>query len=197
MEGGKLICEFSMSLDGYIAGPGLSMDRPMGEGGEALHEWMFGDAPGPDNERAKREMRERTGAVILGRRTCDLGRPHWNGTPFPVPSFVLTHRAAPADAEPGFVFVNEPVNAVGLETALRLARDAAGTRDVRLMGADVTRQYLAAGQVDEIVVQLVPLLLGGGARPFPEGVADRLRQTGCVAAPGATHLRYLLRGNAS
>ena len=153
---------------------------------------MFGDDdPGPDNERAKREMRERTGAVILGRRTCDLGRPHWNGTPFQVPSFVLTHRPPPADAEPGFVFVDQ-----GVDAALRLAREAAGDRDVRLMGADVTRQYLAAGQVDEIVVQLVPLLLGGGARPFPEGMAERLQQTACVTAPRATHLRYVLRGNA-
>ena len=93
---GKVLCEFSMSLDGYVAGPGVSSDMPMGEGGEALHAWMFSADAGPDNARAKREMVERTGAVILGRRTFDLGVAHWDGTPFPVPSFVLWPSASVA-----------------------------------------------------------------------------------------------------
>lgn len=187
---GRLICEFSISLDGYIAGPGVSLEVPMGEGGEALHEWMFAADIGPDNVRFKREMVERTGAVIVGRRTFDVGIAHWGGTPYPAPTFVLSHRPPPKELAEGFVFVDR-----GIETALRLAREAAGERDVRLMGADVSRQYLAAGQVDEIVLQLAPLLLGGGERPFPDrivpdGLAARLRQTACVAAPHATHLRY-------
>ncbi len=185
---GKLICEFSMSLDGCIAGPGVSLDVPMGEGGEALHDWMFAADAGTDNAAAKAEMVARTGAVILGRRTFDVGVAHWNGTPYPAPAFVLSHRPPPQDVPEGFVFIDG-----GLEAALQQARAAAGERDVRLIGADVTRQYLAVGLVDEIVVQLVPILLGGGARPFPDGFAARLRQTACVAAPHATHLRFLVR----
>lgn len=182
---GKVLCEFSMSLDGYIAGPGVSHDTPMGEGGEALHDWMFSADAGPDNARAKRDMVERTGAVILGRRTFDLGVAHWGGTPFPVSSFVLSHRPPPADLAEGFVFVD-----AGIDAALRLAREAAGERDVRLMGANVARQYLSSGQVDEIAVQLVPLLLGGGEPLFPRGLALRLQPTGCTATAQVTHLRY-------
>ena len=182
---GRLICEFSMSLDGYVAGPGVSHGTPMGQGGEALHDWMFAADAGPDNARAKREMVERTGAVILGRRTFDLGVAHWDGTPFPVPSFVLSHRPPPADLADGFVFVS-----TGIDAALRLAREAAGERDVRLMGANVARQYLASGQVDEITVQLVPLLLGGGEPLFPGELALRLQPTECTATAQVTHLRY-------
>jgi dihydrofolate reductase len=182
---GKVLCEFSMSLDGYVAGPGVSSDMPMGEGGEALHAWMFSADAGPDNARAKREMVERTGAVILGRRTFDLGVAHWDGTPFPVPSFVLSHRPPPADLADGFAFVDS-----GIEAALRQAREAAGGRDVRLMGADVARQYLSAGQVDEVVVQLVPVLLGGGERLFPDSLTARLQPTACIATAQVTHLRY-------
>ena len=174
-----------MSLDGYIAGPGVSPDQPMGEGGEALHEWMFADDPGPDNAAAREEMVAMTGAVILGRRTFELGLPHWNGTPFPAPSFVLTHRPPPVDFPDGFVFVQQ-----GVDAALQQAQAAAGGRGVRLMGADVTRQFLAAGHVDEILVKLVPMLLGGGERPFPDSQGRRLRQTACVATPLATHLRF-------
>ena len=181
----RVIAEFSMSLDGYMAGPGVAIDAPMGEGGEALHDWMFAADAGADNARMKRAMVERTGAVILGRRTFDLGVAHWDGTPFPVPSFVLTHRPLPEGIAPGFSTAGE-----GIEAALRNARDAAGGRDVRLMGGEVVRQFLAAGLVDELLVQVAPLLLGGGVRPFPDEHRGRLRQTERIAAPHATHLRF-------
>lgn len=181
----RVLAEFSLSLDGCIAGPGVAVDNPMGDGGEALHDWMFRDDAGQVNARARCEMVERTGAVVLGRRTFDAGIAHWGGTPFPAPAFVLTRRPLPAGIDPGFVAAGD-----GIEAALRRARDAAGTRDVRLMGADVTRQFLAAGLVDEVVVQLVPVVLGDGARPFPAGHPGRLVRTACVAAPYATHLRF-------
>lgn len=181
----RVIADFSMSLDGYMAGPGVAIEEPMGEGGEALHDWMFAADAGPDNARMKRAMAEGTGAVILGRRTFDLGVAHWDGTPFPAPSFVLTHRPLPAGIDPGFSAAGD-----GIEAALRSARDAAGGRDVRLMGGDVVRQFLAAGLVDELRVQVAPLLLGSGVRPFPEDSQGRLRQTACIAAPHATHLRF-------
>lgn len=184
----RVVCDFSLSLDGYVAGPGVSLDTPMGEGGEALHDWMFADDAAPEDLRAKRSMVERTGAVVLGRRTYDVGIAHWNGTPFPVPCFVVTHRPLPLQRtrDGSFAFVDQ-----GIEAALRLAREAAGDREVRLMGAEVARQCLSAGLVDEVVLQLVPLLLGAGAKLFPEGPgAPPLRQVGCIPTRRVVHLRY-------
>ena len=124
---GKLLLAFTMSLDGFIAGPDVSVDDPMGKGGERLHHWMFNDSPerGVDPEMAK-EMLGVAGAVILGRRTFDVGLKPWDDTPFPVPCFVLTHeRREPLAMKSGaFTFVAD-----GIVSALDQARAVAGGKD--------------------------------------------------------------------
>jgi dihydrofolate reductase len=178
-----------MSLDGFVAGPNVSKAYPLGEGGQYLHEWLFkGSSEEPDGAMA-REMLELGGATVLGKRTYDVGLPHWNDTPYPTPSFVLTRtRREPEPMKSAsFVFVND-----GIESAVKLAREAAGDKDVILMGADVSRQALKAGLVDEIYIQLSPLLLGGGTRLFEDIDPARIRldNTRTVASPFVTHLRY-------
>jgi dihydrofolate reductase len=178
----RLVLVFSMSLDGFVAGADIGMDNPMGNGGEALHEWM--GSSDPVDVEAVRAHYARPGAVILGRTTYDVGRQHWDGTPYPVPSFVLTHRDAAPDE--GFSFVRS-----GIEDALAEAREAAGDRDIVVMGAESARQYLAAGLVDELVLQIVPVLLGAGARLFEGAIAQTaLRTIEARVSPSAIHASY-------
>jgi dihydrofolate reductase len=182
----KLVLVFSMSLDGFVAGADLGMDNPMGNGGEQLHDWM--GSKDPVDVEAVRAQHARPGAVILGRTTYDLGRRHWAGTPYPVPSFVLTHRAAEPDE--GFSFVES-----GIRSALDQARAVAGGRDVIVMGAEAARQYLAAGLVDEMALQIVPVLLGSGARLFDASTPPASwGMAGAKVSPGAIHATYKRMG---
>jgi dihydrofolate reductase len=122
-----VLLEISMSLDGFTAGPNVSMQNPMGDGGEALHAWLFGDKT-PVDEAIIAEMLGSIGAVIMGRRTCDLGEGPWGDEPpFPVPCFILTHRGRAPVAKKGVVmtFVEG-----GIGTALDQAKRAAGDRKV-------------------------------------------------------------------
>lgn len=180
---GKLVLVFSMSLDGFVAGANIGMDNPMGDGGEGLHAWMGSDDP-VDVE-AKRAQAERPGAVILGRTTYDLGRRHWGGTPYPVPSFVLTHRKAEPDA--GFTFIE-----TGIGAALEQARSAAGDGDIVVMGADSARQFLAAGLVEELALQIVPLLLGSGERLFDGAPPASMEMVDVKPSRAAIHVTYRL-----
>ena len=181
----KVILAFSMSLDGFVAGPGVSVDEPMGKGGEALHEWIFQSDSAVDKDMAA-ELAPRLGAVLVGRRTFDVGLGPWGDTPFPVPTFVLTHEKRPplAMKSDTFTFVTE-----GIESALEQARTAAGGKNIVVMGAETARQYLAAGLADEIVLQLVPILLGGGARLFDGHGGIDLETTRAIVSPTVTHLR--------
>jgi dihydrofolate reductase len=174
---------FSMSLDGYGAGPNQSLQNPMGEGGGGLHQWfrgtrtfqrMMGDetkgADGPDEDFAARGF-ENAGAWILGRNMFGPVRGQWpddewkgwwgDEPPYHVDVFVLTHHArAPLAMKGGttFHFVTD-----GIEAALERARRAAGGKDVRLGGGVSTiRQYLQAGLVDEMHLAIAPVLLGAG-----------------------------------
>lgn len=184
----KLVLVFSMSLDGFIAGADIGTEQPMGRGGERLHDWMFTSNDAVDAEMSD-EQAKRPGAVVLGKRTFDLGLEPWGDTPYPVPSFVLTHeRREPLTMKSGtFTFVND-----GIESALQQARAAAGNRDVIVMGANVAQQYLKAGLVDEIVLQLVPVLLGAGTRLFDHTGPDaiELKASRVIQTPFVTHLRY-------
>jgi dihydrofolate reductase len=200
----------SVSLDGYVAGPNQSLESPLGEGGEALHHWAF----------ALRAFRERhgmeggevnastpvleslanVGAEIMGRGKFGGGPGPWpeadpwtgwwgDDPPFHMPVFVLTHhtRAPLTLGNTTFTFVTD-----GIEAALAQAREAAAGRDVLIGGgADAINQYLAAGLVDALELDVAPVLLGGGARLF-EGVGTRrrLEQVRAVEAPGVTHLEY-------
>jgi dihydrofolate reductase len=184
----RLIAAFSMSLDGFVAGPDVSVDIPMGRGGERLHDWIFKSSSEIDAAKA-RENSQRVGATIVGRRTYDVGIGPWEDTPYPAPSFVLTHEErAPLAMKSGvFTFVTD-----GIESALTQARAAAGEKDIVVMGANAAWQYIAAGLIDELDIQLVPVLLGSGTRLFDRigDEAIELEQLDAAQTPSVTHLRY-------
>jgi dihydrofolate reductase len=183
----KVVLDVSVSLDGFAAGPDVREDEPMGDGGERLHAWMAGNGPdGGVDLGVRREIDATVGATVIGRRTFDLGLGPWGGTPWPgVPSFVVTHRTRqdlPGGNGGTFAFD-------GLESAARRARDAAGDKDVLVLGGDVARQLLGAGLLDEVRVHLVPLLLGEGT-PLFAGERAELVPVGKPVAGTVTHLRY-------
>lgn len=184
----KVILNFTISLDGFIAGPDVSDANPMGVGGEALHDWMFGDVAPADREQIA-AIREGTGAVIIGRRTFDLGFPHWNNdVPYPAPSFVLTHRAAAGiAAKSGAIrFVTGGPNVCVME-----ARHAANGKDVMVMGGEASHALLRYGLVDQLVLQVAPLVLGTGVRLF-DGFDKpiELERVWAMVSPNTTHLTY-------
>lgn len=193
-----------ISLDGYIAGPNRGPENPMGGASPTLHAWIWeqrafrqklgladGGETGADN-RIVEEMFARPGVTIIGKRMFDEGERSWpEEAPFHTPVFVVTHeKRAPWERKGGttFHFVND-----GIEAALHRAREAAGGKDIRIGGgADLVRQYLNAGLVDELSLSVAPLLLGQGLRLF-DGV-DRtkvaLHAPQVTASPKVTHLRY-------
>jgi dihydrofolate reductase len=208
----KLRFRISMSLDGFVAGPRQSVDNPLGIGGMRLHEWVFplanwramhGMEGGEVNESSPviEESLANIGATVMGRNMFG-GHPGpwdpkdpWKGwwganPPFHHPVFVLTQYARePLELEGGttFTFVTG-----GIEAALEQARRAAGGQDVSLAGgANVVQQYLAAGLVDEMEINLVPVLLGSGERLFA-GLDDLhgLELVRTVAAPKVTHFKF-------
>ncbi|MEU8002813.1 dihydrofolate reductase family protein [Catellatospora sp. NPDC049111] len=184
----QVIAHVTMSLDGYMAGPDVGEEHPMGRGGERLHRWIFDDADEVDAAAMRRQF-ALTGAVLLGRRTFDVGVGVWGDTPYPVPCFVLTHRATPDRTERSgtFTFVT-----TGLADALDQAAKAAGDQAVTLMGADVVQQALRAGRLDEIHLQLAPVVLGGGRRLFEHLGTDHieLERLAVEESPHVTHLRF-------
>jgi dihydrofolate reductase len=187
----KVIFDISMSLDGFVTAANVRPEEPMGDGGQRLHEWAFGD-----DERNRELLAEAVhslGAVIAGRRTYDLSVPWWGADgptgPARVPVFVVTH-AEPEDVPEGgvYTFVTD-----GIESALEEAKAAAGDKDVAVMGAaEIGRQYIGAGLVDEISIHLMPVLFGGGTRMFEHlgGEHIRLETTSVIQTPAATHLEF-------
>jgi len=188
---GHVVIDMSMSLDGFIAAPNDTPGQGMGEDGMRLHSWMFDDPS--VFEKVFGNLVEETGAVIMGRRSYDNSIEEWGGKgPLDqVPCFVITHDPPPT-AGPVFTFVTD-----GVEAALARARELAGDKRIGLMGADVERQFLAAGLVDEIRIHLVDVLLGDGRRLF-ERLPERieLEQTGLSETDGVTHLEYRVRNGA-
>lgn len=186
----RVILAFSLSLDGFVAGPAISMENAMGMGGERLHQWMFQGGREDDVDSGMlREQLAMVGAVVLGRRTFDVGLQHWNDTPYPVPSFVLTHeeREPQAMRSAAFTFVND-----GIASAVEQAKAAADRKLVVVMGASVAQQALEDGLADELHLQLVPVLLGKGARLF-ENLGEGSIELICdraVNSPNVTHLKY-------
>jgi dihydrofolate reductase len=190
---GKVIVDLSISLDGYIAGPNDGPGNGLGDGGEALFEWMnvnmdaYGTRDFINPPPASREVVEEWfggGAIISGRRTYEIAN-GWGGRhPMGVPFFVLTHD--PPDVDPGEgTFVTD-----GIESALEQARAVAGEKTIGLCAADVAQQFLRAGLLDEIQVSVAPVLLGGGIRLFEDGVTIAMRQARAIPSDGVTHLRY-------
>ena len=179
---GKVIVDMSMSLDGFIAGPN-------DEDGE-LHDYFF--SPSGDTAKVVEEGIKTTGAIIMGRRSYDLGD-QFDGfvsTPYKVPHFVLSHTVPekPAKGETAFIFVAD-----GIESALTQAKAAAGDKDVVIGGgAHTAQQFISAGSIDELQIHLVPVLLGEGLRLFDHigGKLVHLEKTSGVDAPDVTHLTF-------
>jgi dihydrofolate reductase len=190
---GKVIVEVSPSVDGYVAGRGVSLDKPFGDADMRLHRWMGQDGTQPTaaDRAAFDRMYAATRAVVLGRRMFDVGIGPWGEDgAFGMPAFVVTRRGG-KDLVKGpttFTFVTE-----GAARAVELARTVAGNDDVAVVGgADIIQQCLSAGLVDEIRLHVVPVLLGAGTRLFERSLPDRveLEQIGLVATPNATHLTF-------
>jgi dihydrofolate reductase len=183
--------DMSMSLDGFIRASDPTADEPLGVGGEQLHRWAFGE-----DERDRRVLAEGgrgAGAVIAGRRTYDDSVRFWGADgptgPARLPLFVVTHET-PADSPEGGVyrFVTD-----GVEAALKDAQAAAGDKNVTVMGgADLGRQFLTAGLVDELSIHLVPVVFGRGTRLFQDhpGGHPRFEPLSAIQTPNATHLRF-------
>jgi dihydrofolate reductase len=164
-----VIWDVTMSLDGYTSGPNVRAEEPMGDGGESLHRWMEGTGPdGAVDIGVFEKVNASIGGIIIGRRTFDLGLKNWGGTPWPsTPSFVMTHR--PRENLTGD---NGGVFAFGsLEESVRDARKAAGDKNVIVLGADVARQLMRAGHLDELWLHISPILLGGGTPMFDGGTS--------------------------
>jgi dihydrofolate reductase len=206
----KLRVHISVSADGYVAGPNQSPENPLGEGGEGLHEWVVplrawrerhGMEGGEVNASTPvvEESQANVGAEIMGRGMFGGGPGPWGDDPWPgwwgedppfhMPVFVITrHEREPLTlSDTTFTFVTD-----GIELALEQARAAAAGKDVAIGGgASVINQYLAAGLVDELELNIVPLVLGGGARLFDGLGPDlELEQVRAIEAPGVTHLKY-------
>jgi Dihydrofolate reductase len=192
-----VVAQITTSLDGYVTGPDDGPGCGLGVGGERLHYWVFGgpwsyaeeptgQATGVDKELLDGAM-ARVGAVVGGRGTYEAAEAWGGRNPWEVPFFIVTHRPEDAPApEAGFTFVD------GFSEALRQATAAARDKDVYVMGgADIIRQALAGGHVDELVVSIAPLVLGGGKRLF-DGF-DRsveLEHVRVLQSPFATHVHY-------
>ncbi|MEV4620698.1 dihydrofolate reductase family protein [Asanoa sp. NPDC049573] len=197
---GKVICDITMSIDGYSAGLDQTEERPFGDDGgdgtgDKLHAWMFDT---PEENRAEVDQFAAARAFIMGRNMFGPVRGawdrQWNGwwgpnPPFHAPVFVLTHHARdpqPMDGGTTYSFVTD-----GVGPALAQARTAAVDGDVLIAGGATTiNQYLAAGLVDELRLHVVPLTLGAGTRLFDGVPALKLEQVGSRAASLVTHLTY-------
>jgi dihydrofolate reductase len=199
----KVVLELSMSLDGFIAGPNDGPDNGLGDGGGALFKWYSsGDTdfplPGTDMvfkiSRASAEFLRPSwlniGASVIGRRTFDIAH-GWGGNPpggADQSHFVVTHTAPQEWVKPGspFTFVTD-----GVESAVEKAKEAAGDKNVDLIGASIAQQCLKAGLLDEIQIDLAPVLLGGGVRLFDHlGGPIALERLTVVEGVEVTHLRY-------
>ena len=209
----KVFAEISMSLDGFVTGPNITLEQPLGEGGERLHEWVVrlaswrerhgleGGETGADDDLVAATVAA-TGAVVMGRRMFSGGSGPWaddpnadgwwgDEPPFRVPVFILTHHPREPVTKQGgtsFTFVTE-----GIEAAVEQARSAAGGKDVSLAGgASVIQQGMLAGVLDELQLHVAPLLLGQGTRLLENLGGDRvaLETSSVVESPDVAHLIY-------
>jgi dihydrofolate reductase len=209
----RLTADLSMSLDGFVAGPNPTLDEPLGEGGELLHQWLVPlvsfrsrhGLPGGETNTDSEVFDEAFGAIgafVMGRRMFSGGEGPWENDPradgwwgddppFHAPVFILTHHPREPVTKQGgttFTFVSD-----GIESALEQASSAAGEKDVGVAGgADVVQQYLKAGLLDELQIHVAPLLLGGGVSLFDRGSGDlvELKATRAIESPLVTHLKY-------
>jgi dihydrofolate reductase len=211
---GKVKAQISVSLDGYMAGPNQGEENPLGEGGMGLHEWAVkleswrdphdmegGEGDENPSNAVIAAAQENVGAVVMGRNMFGPVRGEWRGEdwkgwwgdnpPFHTPTFVLTHHPRDSfEMEGGttFHFVTD-----GIESAMARAREAAGEKDVSIGGgASTLQQAIAAGELDEILVNQVPILLGAGDRLFDDlpARAAEFELADAVRGREALHLTY-------
>jgi len=192
----KVAAGITTSLDGYITGPNDGPGLGLGEGGERLHYWVFGgpwsyeeeptgEATGADKELLDGAMAG-VGAVVCGRNTYEAAEAWGGQNPFGLPLFIVTHRPEDEPPDAGFKFVN------GLDEAIALGREAGDGMDVWVMGgADLIRQAMTAGYVEELSISIAPVVLGGGKRLF-EGFDEtvNLEHVRLLQSPFATHITY-------
>ena len=199
---GKVSTGLSMSLDGFIAGPNDGPERPLGEGGMRLFAWYAGGdteyrLPGtemvfkvsPQSANLLWEAHSKMGAFVTGRRTFDITN-GWGGSPpLGVPTFVVTH-TVPQE----WVYEGSPYTFItdGVESAVEQAKAFAGDKDVAVGAASIAQQCIWSGLLDEIHIDLVPVLLGGGVRLFDHlGTGPiELERVRVVEAPDVTHLTF-------
>ena len=196
----KVLAAITTSVDGYVAGPNDRPGQGLGEGAERLHYWVFGGPwkygeednlgePSGEDAAWLNEAIARMGAVVGGRGTYEAAG-HWGGrNPWDLPFFIVTHRPEDEPEGGAFTFV------AGVEEAVERAREAAGDKDVHVMGgADVIRQALEAGLVDELTIIVAPVVLGGGTRLFEGfGKSLDLEHLGVRQSAYATFIDYRLR----
>jgi dihydrofolate reductase len=208
----KVTLDISISLDGFVAGPNATLEEPLGEGGERLHDWalatrswreshgLSGGETGVDAD-VMTESIGKVGATIMGRRMFSGGSGPWvddpnadgwwgDEPPFRHSVFVLTHHERNPVAKQGgttFTFVTD-----GIEAALEQAREAAGDKNVAVAGGgNAIQQYLNAGLIDEMQIHVAPVLLGGGVPLFDDvqKAPFGLEYTGVLESPSVAHLR--------
>src|ERR687886_2401766 len=195
----KVLAGITTSVDGYVAGPDDGPGKGLGESGERLHYWVFGgpwtyDAepqgePSGEDAAWLAETMARIGAVVGGRWTYEAAGRWGDENPWGMPLFIVTHRPEEQPAGDPFTFVS------GVETAVERAREAAGCKDVHVMGgAEVIRQALAAGLADELTIIIAPVVLGGGKRLF-DGFTRSLdlEHLGVRQSPFATFIDYRVK----
>ena len=198
---GKVVFNMTMSLDGFVAGPNDGPGNGLGDRGEQLFDWYFkGDteiklSEGTPVLRVSKQSAEiirnalqSYGAGIWGRKTFDITG-GWGGHPPGEPCFIVTHHVPQEWVREGspFIFVTD-----GVESAIRQAKQAAGDKDVVLCTASVLQQALRAGLVDELDIDVAPVILGDGVRLF-DHLADRsikLEKIQAIDAPLVTHMKY-------
>jgi dihydrofolate reductase len=203
---GKVVFNMTMSLDGFVAGPNDNPENGLGDGGDALFNWYFsGDTEVPISDgnmvlkvssqsaTLLKDAMESYGAGVWGRKTFDIAHA-WEGHPPGSPAFIVTHTIPQEWVYEGspFTFVTD-----GVESAIRQARQAAGDKDVVICTASILQQCLNLGLMDEIHIDVAPLLLGKGVRLFDHLniKPTDLESIRVVEAPGVTHLGFrVLKG---
>jgi len=193
-----VVAGITTSIDGYIAGPNDGPGRGLGDGGEQLHNWVFGGAwtytdasrgePRGEDAAWLDALTGRIGAVVGGRGTYEAARRWGDTNPWQLPFFIVTHRPAEEPIGEDFTFVS------GVEAAVQRAADAAGAKDVHIMGGgQIIRQALAAGLVDELTIIIAPVILGAGKRLF-DGFSRsvELQHLGVRQSSFATFIDYRL-----
>jgi dihydrofolate reductase len=184
----------SMSLDGFITGPNPAPDNPLGTNGQHLHDWFFENPDSAYNRNLDDFMKNKLGAIIMGRVMYEESIPQWNGTGPAgdgVPCFVLTEKGAePPEAAKVFTFVTG-----GIKEALSEAKAVSDGKDILINGgADTIRQFIKAGLADSLHIHLVPILLGGGTSFFHTfGEYVKLEKTEVIDEDYATHMAYKLK----